>query len=43
MVIGIDKRNPRFTIYRDAKQGKVYIYDGTIHDFEHIYPRRKYS
>ena len=43
MVIGIDKRNPLFTIYRDAKQGKVYIYYGTIHDFGHIYPRNKYS
>ena len=25
MVMGLDKRNPLFTIYRDAKQGKVYI------------------
>ena len=30
MVIGIDKRNPLFTIYRDAKRAKVYIYYGVI-------------
>ncbi len=30
MVIGIDKSNPLFTIYCDAKQAKVYIYYGAI-------------
>lgn len=30
MIIGIDKRNPLFTIYRDANNAKVYIYYGAI-------------
>ena len=30
MIIGVDKRNPLFTIYRDSQKEKVYIYYGAI-------------